>query len=202
MLRKIENDRKYHYRELDIVMLPGVFHPKYFESSQLLLQWVEANDISGKSIIEVGCGSGITSLRAAQKGANVWAVDINPLAVSMLQQNANTNRVQLRVKESDLFSNVDESPFDFILINPPFYPKNPKTDGEKAWFCGEGFEYFHALFEQMKNRKIDTGILMTLSDDCDLEKIQTIAREHGYEFDLLQTRKSFFEKNFLFQVSQ
>ncbi|XOV66534.1 MAG: methyltransferase [Fluviicola sp.] len=200
MVRKIENDRSYRYKNLNIEIEPEVFHPKYFDSSQMLLEWVESNYISGKTILEVGSGSGIISLRAAQKGANVWAVDINPKAVALLKRNSETNSIQLKALESDLFSKVDDTQFDFILINPPFYPKNPTSDAEKAWFCGSNFEYFEKLFTQLKDRNITSGIYMTLSDDCDLERIQSIAKEHNYSFELQRTKKSFFEKNFIFEV--
>ena len=201
IVRKMENDRSYSYKNLQIEMEPGVFHPKYFDSSKMILDWIETHDLAGKTIIEVGCGSGIASLRAAQKGANVWAIDINPKAIELLKKNAESNGVQLKALESDLFAQVDDTTFDFVLINPPFYPKNPTTDAEKAWFCGAGFEYFHALFDQLKKRNISSGIFMTLSDDCDLERIRSIAKEQGYEFKLIKTKKSFFEKNFLFEIS-
>lgn len=200
IVRKMENERSYRYRNLQIEMEPGVFHPKYFDSSQMLLEWVENNDVTDKSIIEVGCGSGITSLRAAQKGANVWAIDIHPKAIDLLKRNAASHAIELKAFESDLFAQVDDILFDYVLINPPFYPKNPRSNAEKAWFCGAGFEYFHRLFDQLKQRNVSSGIFMTLSDDCDLDRIQSIAKEHGYTFELRRTKKRFFEKNYLFEI--
>ncbi|MCR9171351.1 MAG: methyltransferase [bacterium] len=200
IVRKIEKDNSYQYKSIQLTLEPGVFHPKYFDSSQLLLQWVEANELSEKRIIEVGCGSGIASLRAAQKGAHVWAVDIHPKATELLKKNAESNGTQLEIKQSDLFVAVPKMSFDYVLINPPFYPKNPRSDAEKAWFCGAGFEYFHSLFEQLQDRNQTYGIFMTLSDDCDLNRIQSIASEHGFTFHLRQTKKGFFEKNFLFEI--
>lgn len=182
-------------------MQPGIFHPRYFDSSRLLLNWVESNDLVGKTIIEVGSGSGIASLRAAQKGANVWSIDINPRAIALLKKNAEQNGISITALESDLFDRVDNTHFDFLLINPPFYPKNPANDAEKAWFCGAGFEYFHSLFQQLRQRAISSGIIMTLSDDCDLETIQAIAKEQGYQFELRRTKSSVFEKNFLFEIT-
>jgi release factor glutamine methyltransferase len=201
IVRKIENDRSYSYGTITIELEPDVFHPKYFDSSQMLLQWVESNELTDKHLIEVGCGSGIVSLRAAQKGADVWAIDINSNAISLLHKNAEKNQIDLQAVESDLFASIHRTPFDFVLINPPFYPKDPQSAAEKAWFCGAGFEYFHALFSQLKDRTISRGIFMTLSDDCDLARIQSIAKEHRFSFELKQTKKSVFEKNFLFEIT-
>lgn len=201
ILRKIERDKKYRYGSIEIELEPGIFHPRYFKSSQLLLKWVEDTDLYGKTIVEVGSGSGITSLRATQKGAKVLAIDINPKAVEKLISNAEKNNLQLEVLESDLFDKVDNGPFDCILINPPFYPKKPRNFAEHAWFCGDDFEYFEKLFKQLKVRGIRTGIVMTLSDDCDLQRIMDLGSKFGYSFEKIQVAKSFFEKNFLFEIN-
>ena len=199
-LQRIDRDRSYSYKRLNIQIEPGIFHPRYFDSSQMLLQWVEQHDVKDKRLIEVGCGSGITSLRAAQKNANVWAIDIHEKAVKLLKRNASENNLQLEVLCSDLFEAIPKLHFDFVLVNPPFYPKNPSTEAEKAWFCGDNYQYFHQLFKQLNERNLNAGIFMTLSDDCDLKQIQSIAKSQGYHFHLKKTRKSFFEKNFLFAI--
>lgn len=199
-LRKIERDLSYRYGDLKLILEPGIFHPKYFKSSQLLLQHVETSDVLGKKVLEMGSGSGITALLATRKGAIVTAVDINPKATEVLIANAERNDLKLEVVTSDLFDSVREEDFEMILINPPFYPKQPRSFAEHAWFCGTEFEYFQKLFHQMNEWNLHSGIFMTLSDDCDLEKIKAIARNNGFEFELKRTARSLFEKNFLFEL--
>src|SRR5262245_29793863 len=65
----------------DLEVFPGVFHPKYFGSSTILGRFVSQLPLTGKSFLEIGCGSGIVALCAARQGATVTAVDINPDAV-------------------------------------------------------------------------------------------------------------------------
>lgn len=202
LLRKMDNDTKYQYGNLSIDLQPGIFHPKYFKSSQLLLQWIDKQDLTNTTLIEVGCGSGISSLRAAEGGAEVTAIDINPKAVDQLIRNAEKNDLELRAIHSDLFDSVTEKQFNYVLINPPFYPKSPANDAEHAWYCGEGFEYFHKLFRQLNERAQTKGILMTLSDDCDLHRIQSIAAEYNYSFKEIERTKNFWEINYLFEIIQ
>lgn len=199
-LRKIERDLDYRYGSLHLILEQGIFHPRYFKSSQLLLQLVESENVEGKTILEMGSGSGITALLAAQKGGIVTAVDINPKAVEVLIANGKRNELNLDVIASDLFDAVVHEPFDMILINPPFYPKQPRSFAEHAWFCGTEFEYFEKLFRQLKERELNSGIFMTLSDDCKLDKITSIAKQYGFEFELKRTVRSIFEKNFLFEI--
>ncbi|MEJ5256911.1 MAG: 50S ribosomal protein L11 methyltransferase [Fervidobacterium sp.] len=71
----------------------------------------------GMDVLDLGCGSGILGILAKKLGANrVVAVDNDPLAVEVAQENAVRNRVDIDVKWSDLFSNV-EGKFDIIVSN-------------------------------------------------------------------------------------
>ncbi len=47
--------------------------------------------VAGKSILELGCGIGLTSLVLARRGANITACDYHPLAAEFLRQNTELN---------------------------------------------------------------------------------------------------------------
>jgi release factor glutamine methyltransferase len=98
---------------------PGVFFPGFIISTKLFLQFIEQLDISGKTLLELGAGSGIISVFAVLKGAIVTASDINPKAVQDIHENAVRNNVEVTVIESDLFEGIPRSTFDFIIIAPP-----------------------------------------------------------------------------------
>lgn len=71
----------------------------------------------GMDVLDLGCGSGILAILAKKLGANrVLAVDNDPLAVDVAKENAEKNCVQIDVRLSDLFSNVDGK-FDIIVSN-------------------------------------------------------------------------------------
>lgn len=83
----------------------------------------EAAFAPGMKVMDLGCGCGVVGIVAAKKcGAeNVVLADIDPLAVETALENARENGVEgVRAMVSDGFSNVDETGFDLILVNPPY----------------------------------------------------------------------------------
>jgi release factor glutamine methyltransferase len=176
MARKyIRKDRWYRYKDLRLKVYKDVFHPGLFRSTKVFAEWTGEQDIKDKKILEIGSGSGLISLVAAQQGAIVTAIDINPKAVENTRLNAGINELYISVYYSDLFSKVPAVDYDLILINPPYYPMEPQNDYEKAWYCGEGFAYFNQLFCQLAERGSGDKCYMILSDTCDLQAIQNIA---------------------------
>lgn len=74
---------------LKLTILPTVFHPKVFLTSKFFADFVQSLDLTNKSVVEVGTGSGILALSAARAGAaRVLALDINPAAVAAARLNA------------------------------------------------------------------------------------------------------------------
>jgi len=197
----LSKPRKYSYKDISVWVEPSVFPPFITISTKLLLEFVETLNIKGKTLLELGCGCGIISILAAKKGATVTATDINTTALETLEKNALNNGVSMEIINSDLFENIQDKMFDFILINPPYYPKKPNTIAEKAWFCGENFGYFENLFSQLPNFiTFENYVFMILSQDCELEKIKAIAFKNEIAFDVISERKILAEKNYIFQL--
>ena len=201
LLKIIEADNTYSCAGVELAIPIGVFHPKYFTSSKLLMSVVEEAEISNKHILELGCGSGIASFLASKKGAIVTASDISELAISNLKSNQVKNGVTFSAVVSDLFDSISANTFDYILINPPFYPKNASSEKEHAWYCGEDFNYFKKLFLQLNERNITSGVFMTLSDDCEFETIKAIATAENYRFREIKAEKNVSETNYLYEIS-
>ncbi len=200
-LRYLSKTRSYCYKGIHVRVWPGVFYPGFIISTRLFLQFVGRLNIIGKTFLELGAGSGVISVFAAQKGAIVTASDINPLAVNNIQKNAEINKVNLSVIQSDLFENIPQFEFDFILIAPPYYPQEPKDYAQMAWFCGRNFEYFVSLFKQLHNYYHPSiQIFMILSEDCNLQKIMEIGYSNGFKFNLLLKKKRLGEWNYIFQI--
>lgn len=193
--------RAYRYKKIRAVVNPGVFFPHFTLSTRLLIQFLEDKNLKGKRFLELGCGTGMISVFAAGRGALVTASDINPAAIENTQLNASKNKVILTTILSDLFTKIPPQIFDCVIINPPYYPKNPKTDAEKAWFCGENFEYFERLFSELGVYfNSESAVYMILSEDCQFEKINALAQKNHFELVTVFQKQKWGEISFIYEV--
>lgn len=60
----------------------------------VLAETLAAMDLSGKRILEIGCGLGLSSLVMQRAGGDVTASDYHPLAEPFLRQNAELNGLE------------------------------------------------------------------------------------------------------------
>ena len=196
-------EREFSYNDISVKVLPGVFHPGLFISTKVLLNFVNTLKFGGKTLFELGAGTGIISILAAKKGAIVYASDISSKAVDNIKLNAAKNNVRINIFTSDLFNNIPDMQFDYIIINPPYYNKDPRQEEEYAWFCGSNFEYFKSLFSSLSNYiGKNSKVFMILSEVCDIQKIKSIGMENEFAW-ILKIKKQFWgENNYIFEINK
>lgn len=162
------------------------------EDSYLLQRYVEQL-VTGR-VLDMGTGSGIQAISAALKNdvSHVLAVDINPAALIEAEKRAITSGVSDKIdfSLSDLFESV-EGIFDWILFNTPYLPSEGEAD-EASWAGGEtGGEIIRQfLLDANDYLSSDGSILMIYSSQSGLSSDDF----KGYEFELLEEIKLFFEK--------
>ena len=78
-----------------ILLDPGLaFGTGGHDTTAMCLDWLVQNDITGRVVIDYGCGSGVLALAAAALGArHVYAVDIDPQALIASRSNAERNHL-------------------------------------------------------------------------------------------------------------
>lgn len=96
----------------------GVFSKKMVDfGSQLLLKCLEVDQ--GETVLDVGCGYGPLGLSLAKAyGVQATMVDINNRALDLAQQNAERNKVEATIFQSNIYEQV-EGHFDHVISNPP-----------------------------------------------------------------------------------
>lgn len=200
----LRKERRYSYKGVSISILPGVFHPGLFYSTKFLLDYLFTQPIHNKSLLELGCGTGLISIISAKRGASVIASDISERALKNATINASANQISIATVHSDVFGNITEKIFDYIIINPPYYARAPQNEEEFAWHCGENFEYFHKLFKFLGNyMNSTTQVIMVLTLGSELEKIFNVGKKEGFQFNLLKERAVLFDgKDFLYQIKK
>jgi len=157
--------------EIKLRYKEGVY--KDAEDSWLLQKQVEkfAKD---KKVLDIGTGTGIQAITAAKSGAKeVIAVDINPDAVDLAKENAELNKVKIKVFQSDLFEKVSGK-FDLIVFNPPYLP--PGKPKDLAWSGGK--EFIERFLKQAREYLLPNGkILFVFSSLTKLKDVEIIAKQ-------------------------
>lgn len=72
------------------------------------------------SVWDLGCGSGVHAVFAAQHAGRVIATDIDEKALALTQESAAASGVRVETRAGSLFEPVKGERFDLIISNPPF----------------------------------------------------------------------------------
>ncbi len=106
---------------LVISTMPGVFSWQHLDDGTALLL-THLNVEPDQSVLDVGCGYGIIGIVAARKARAVTMIDDNLLAVRCARASAAANQcTHVQVQPGDVYNDLQEQRFDFIVSNPPFH---------------------------------------------------------------------------------
>jgi methylase of polypeptide subunit release factors len=185
-------------------VVEGVFSPEFATDSYIWSKHiVEREHVAGRSVLEMGAGTGVISLYLLLKGAaaQVTAVDVNPAAVENLLLNCalyGVDSAQLAVIESDLFEHVPEAKYDLVLWAMPWV----HIDSPAAVEILEGTR--DAITRQWLRSVVDIrlgsvrrfitqararlkpggSVLLITSDFCRNDIIEAHAKQEGFNFAL------------------
>jgi release factor glutamine methyltransferase len=181
-----------------------VFHPKYFFSSKILGRYLAAKILPNERVLDMGTGSGVIGIMAAKRGAQVLAVDINPAAVALADENARLHNLtdHWRCIKSDLFSRLDPTEkFDWIVFNPPYFPQPARRPEEAAWHAGKNYETIERFLLQAKSfLKTNGRIVLILSSDMPLDFLHDQFQRCGYHIASHDSKPHLFEIFHLVQL--
>ncbi len=109
----------------DIRLDPSVifgsgFHPTTRMCLAVLLKYLSAPELTLRTMLDLGCGTGLLGIAAAQRGVErVTAVDYNTLACELTAANAKRNGVGERVvvEQRDLLAGLPDTGVDLVAAN-------------------------------------------------------------------------------------
>jgi len=105
--------------DYDIVIEPKMsFGTGHHETTHMMLQHILDTDFSGKSVLDMGCGTGVLAILAKKKGASeVEAIDIDEWCYLNTQENVERNDcTDIKVFQGDS-SLLDGKKYDVVLAN-------------------------------------------------------------------------------------
>ncbi len=110
---------EYPKARYEIIIEPNMaFGTGNHETTTMMMEAILAENVQGKKILDMGCGTGILGILASMKGAEkIVAVDISEWAFSGTKENAAYNNIKnLTVYQGDAGMLGDET-FDLIFAN-------------------------------------------------------------------------------------
>ncbi len=171
-------------------IFPQVFSPAISSDtawfSQKLLPIVK-----GKSLLEIGTGTGVIACLAKLGGATkVIATDINPNAVQNAMHNSRKHNLNISVLQGDMYTPIlPKEQFDIIFWNHPFnYTENRHDQKDNIALSVFDLEYtaLKKYFYQGKNFLNFKGLLLLGTGSiARINNIKKISNDAGFKGNLI-----------------
>lgn len=137
--------------------------PIYEDESAFFAKHLAVRD--GDRVLDIGTGSGVLAVSAADKAASVLATDGNSRALEFARFNAYMNDISNKVRfvRSNALAQV-RGKFDLVLFNPPFNPAPKNMNVKKFSYGGDdGTELIRRVFSKLDRHIKRKGRLQIIS---------------------------------------
>jgi len=190
-----------HVYGIPFVVTPSVFNPKVPRTGEFFAAQIDSRLVHrDAAVLDMGTGSGVCAIFAAQHAQHVVAVDINPAAVRCAAINTLLNNLdhKIDVRHGDLFAPVRGERFDLVLFNPPFVRGTPRDHRDRAWRSNDVAERFAAGLRA--HLKPGGSALVLLSTFGDGRLFLREFHEQGFEISVHAERCFVNERLTLFRL--
>ena len=169
---------------------PSVLIPRP-ESEDLISLFLEltASEITEKTLIDVGTGSGCLGITAKLERNNLSVIlsDVSKPALKIAKKNADALKADVTIQQQSLL-NGQIRPVDYIFANLPYVDKDwdvspeLKYEPDIALFAeGEGLKLILELISQVPRCLTSNGLLFIEADPCQHNRIINIAIKNGFK---------------------
>lgn len=134
-------------------------------------------DISGATLLDVGCGYGFIGIVISKlRKVKADLIDINKRALHLCEQNIKINKVQCQAYLSDCYESVNDK-YDYIITNPPI------RAGKKV---------IEKILQEAKKHLHDDGELwFVINKDQGAKSMQKLLAKE-YNIEVVDKSKGFF----------
>lgn len=154
---------------------PGVYRAQV-DTSLLIDVMRRAGHADGRTVLDVGTGTGALGIAAARAGAAaVTAVDLSVRSVVATWLNSRLHRVPVEVRHGDLFGPVAGRRFDLVLTNPPYVPARsgllPRHRMGRCWDAGlDGRALLDRICDAAPTVLTEDGVLLLVQSELSGEQ--------------------------------
>lgn len=161
--------------ELTLITDNGVFSKKGLDfGTRTLLETID--NIKGQ-VLDFGCGYGPIGIYLKKTyDVEVDAIDINERAMNLAKKNAELNKTNINIFESNIYENINKK-YDYIVTNPPI------RVGKKI--------LYQILFEAKEHLKENGELWLVIHKD---QGAKTLAKtlEKEYKVEIKNKNKGFY----------
>jgi tRNA1Val (adenine37-N6)-methyltransferase len=173
----------FEFRHFKIQQKKGVF--KIGTDALVLGAFVSQEKSNPRSILDIGCGTGVLSLILAFSNAEakITCIDINSTAADLTKHNFFLNDIDNKRTDvvNDSFLNYDfATDFDLITCNPPYFSndlKNIEADKSLARHDDELNSY--DLFAKVSGLLNEKGAFWLIYPSDERKNLSKIGEEYG-----------------------
>lgn len=168
-------DTKIHDIPLSFYTDNGVFSKRNLDFGTRCL--LESLPILKGDVLDLGCGYGSIGIYLKKVyDVTIDMVDINLRSLSLAKQNAELNKVEVNIFESNGYQNITKK-YDYIVTNPPI------RVGKKI--------LYELLFNAREYLKTNGELWLVISKN---QGAKTLARdlEESYEVEIINKVKEFY----------
>jgi predicted nicotinamide N-methyase len=134
-----------------------------WRSGVALARELDGEELSGRRIVELGCGLAVPSIAAARAGADVLATDADAEALDLVAQNAQANGMQVETATIDWTrpdALLSRAPFDLVLAADVLYERESVAPllallpqlAPEVWLADPGRPPAAEFIEQARSR--------------------------------------------------
>ncbi len=162
---------------------PPVFNPNIATSSKLFAEEILKLDLTGKKVLDAGCGSGILSIAALKAGASfVYSFDINDQAVETTKENLARLDLTANIFEVQQRNSLPDLPnlFDYIFFNPPFFDCNTDAIWKRSVCDPEKLFLRNVISNAKKVLRPDGQLMMVIGGELNPKYIKSRLIKYGF----------------------
>ena len=157
----------------------GVFSKDRLDfGTRTFLENLPIDEMQDSTILDVGCGYGpIGIILSKLTSSKITMIDVNRRALHLTERNVKENKVnEIRVMESDCYSQLENEKFDYILTNPPIHAGKEKVY-EIVMNARYHLEENGTLFIVIRK---DQGAKSMMKDLAKYYTVEVIAKNKGF----------------------